>query len=173
MSAPAPVVSNSGPLIVLAKLNVLHLLKLLYGRVHIPQSVYNEVVVEGMRQGYEDAERLQLFLDQMGWRPEEVELATIPSDLWELALDQGERDTLALAQAIGDALVLMDESVGREAARARGLAARGSLGVLIEAYRRGFIEADQLRLYFEEIAHRRDIWINAELVERLAREVFG
>ena len=39
MSGLLPVVSNAGPLMVLAKLNVLHLLKQPYGRVHFPRSV--------------------------------------------------------------------------------------------------------------------------------------
>lgn len=50
----SPVVSDASPLMVLAKLNVLHLLKELYGEVYFPQSVYEEVVIEGVRQGYED-----------------------------------------------------------------------------------------------------------------------
>ena len=45
------------PLMALAKLNLLHLLKALYGRVYFARSVYDETVVEGMRQGYEDARR--------------------------------------------------------------------------------------------------------------------
>lgn len=49
MNAGSPVVSNAGSLIVLAKLNLLHLLKELYGRVHIPRSVYDETVTEGLR----------------------------------------------------------------------------------------------------------------------------
>ena len=171
MNVSVPVVSNAGPLMVLAKLNLLHLFKELYGRVHIPRSVYDETVTEGMRQGHEDARTLHLFLNQVGWNPEDVDPAGIPTDLREAHLDVGERDTLALALALGHALVLMDETVGRQMARARGLAVRGSLGVLIEAYRRDLIGADQLRLYFGDIALRRDIWINPALVERLLREV--
>jgi len=37
------VVSNAGPLMVFSKLNVLHLLKGLYGRVEFPLSVYPNV----------------------------------------------------------------------------------------------------------------------------------
>jgi predicted nucleic acid-binding protein len=48
---------------------------------------------------------------------------------------------------------------------------RGSLGVLIQAYRQKLIEADQLRLYFTEIADRHDIWISRVLVDRLQRDV--
>jgi predicted nucleic acid-binding protein len=154
-----------------AKLNLLHLLKALYGRVYFARSVYDETVVEGMRQGHEDARTLHLFLDQMGWHPDEVGPADMPSELREAHLDQGEMDTLALAERLHSGLVLMDETVGRQTARERGLAVRGSLGVLVEAYQRGLIEADQLRLYFEEMARRQDIWINPALVERLLTEV--
>lgn len=173
MSTRVSVVGNAGPLMVLAKLNLLHLLKELYSYVYIPHSVYDEVVIEGMRQGYEDARTLYLFLNQMGWSPEDVEPAAIPADLREVHLDRGERDTLALASALGGALVLMDETAGRKAARARGLTVRGSLGILIEAHRQGVIEADQLRLYFAEIARRQDIWISQALVERVLQEVLG
>jgi len=158
---------------VLAKLNLLHLLKELYGCVHIPHSVYDEVVVEGMRQGYEDARTLFLFLNQVGWGPEDVDALAITADLEEAGLDQGERDTLAMAIALGSALVLMDEAAGRKVARDRGLTVRGSLGVLIESYRRGLVGADQLRLYLAEIARRQDIWISPALVERLLHEVLG
>lgn len=88
---------------------------------------------------------LQIFLNQSGWSPENVEPATIPADLREAHLDQGERDTLVLAAALGGALVLMDETTGREAARALGLTVRGSL--------------------------RHDIWISRALVDRLQRDV--
>lgn len=171
MSASAPVVSNAGPLVVLAKLNLLHLLRELYGRICFARSVYDEVVVGGMRQGYEDARTLRLFLDQMGWHPEEVDPADISADLREARLDRGERDTLALAASLGSPLVLIDETVGRQIARERGLTVRGSLGILVEAYQRGLIQADQLRLYFDEMTSRQDIWINPALVERLLQEI--
>ena len=173
MNVNAPVVCNAGPLMALAKLNLLHLLKELYGHVHIPRSVYDETVTEGMRQGYEDARTLFLFFNQVGWSPQDIDLASIPADLRESHLDRGERDTLALAVALGNALVLMDEDAGRKVARARGLAVRGSLGILIQAYRRDTIGSDQLRLCFAEIIRRQDIWINPALVERLLREVLG
>ena len=50
---------------------------------------------------------------------------------------------------------------------------RGSLDVLVEAYRRGLIEPDQLRLHMTELASRNDIWISPALVKRLLNEVFG
>ena len=168
-----PVVSNAGPLMALAKLNLLHLLKELYGRVHFALSVYEETVIEGVRQGYEDAGRLRSFLGQMRWRPQQVGSAEMPAELLEAHLDRGERDTLALAISLNSTLVLMDETAGRQSVREQGLAVRGTLGVLIEAYRQELISADQLRLYLGEAARRQDIWVNRALVERLMQEVFG
>jgi hypothetical protein len=171
--AEPPVVSNAGPLIVLAKLNLLHLLRELYGYVSIPRSVYDEVVHEGIRQGHEDARRLLLFFQQAQWNPDEGNETATPSSLREALLDQGERDTITLALTLEDPLILMDEIVGRRIAREQGLRVRGTLGVLIEAYQRGVIGEDDLRAHFAEIATRRDIWINGDLVERLLQQLFS
>ncbi len=172
MSVGAVVISNAGPLMVLAKLNLLHLLKFLYGQVGFSRSVYAETVIEGMRQGYDDACRLESFFRMEDWTPQEIDLATMSPDLREAHLDAGERDTLGLAVAASNALVLMDESEGREIARKHGVRVRGSLGVLVEAYQRGLIGADQLRACLAEMARREDIWVSRALVERLLGEVF-
>lgn len=87
----AVVVSNAGPLIALAKLNLLHLLPVLYGQVYFTQSVYDETVSEGQRYGHEDARTLGLFLLQSQWQPESVDLTTAPESLQKALLDKGER----------------------------------------------------------------------------------
>jgi predicted nucleic acid-binding protein len=163
------VVSNAGPLLVLAKLNVLHLLKRLYGRIYIPQAVYEETVVVGLRRGYEDAHILKLFLDQVNWLPTPMSL---PPTIAALKLDQGEQESLALAVSL-KALLLMDEELGRMEARQRGLTVRGSLGVLVTAYDQGIVAADQLRLYFEQITSRNDIWISPALCRRVLFKVLA
>jgi hypothetical protein len=47
-------VTNSGPLIVLAKIHHLHLLASLYGTLIVPRAVYREVVEIGRARGYPD-----------------------------------------------------------------------------------------------------------------------
>jgi len=156
----AVVVTNAGPLIALAKLNLLHLLEPLYGRVQISSAVYDEAVVAGVRQGFIDAYTLRGFMQQQAWEP--VSPVEIPADLQATPLDRGEQEAIALALA-GHGLLLIDEELARQQARQRGLTVRGTLGVLIEAYRRGLITADQLRLYFQQIQDRDDIWISPRL----------
>jgi len=164
------VVANAGPLMALAKLNLLHLLKQLYGQVQFPRSVYEEVVVKGIRRGFEDAHTLQRFLNQESWKPTEV--GDVPDELASSHLDRGERESIALALA-QDGLLLIDEERGRTVARRLGVKVRGTLGILIHAYRAGLITADQLRFYFGEIEERTDIWIAPALCRRLLREVLG
>jgi predicted nucleic acid-binding protein len=162
------VVINAGPLIALSKLNVLHLLKHLYTQVHIPRSVYEETVTEGLRSGYEDARTLHIFLNQEQWATVAVE--HLPTDLLTVGLDRGERDALALAGTLNCPL-LMDEERGRAVARERGIPVRGTLGVLVEAYQQNLITADQIRLYFAQIAQRSDIWISPTLCRRVLERV--
>lgn len=155
---------------VLAKLNLLHLLRILYGRVHFSASVYDEVVTQGLQRGYQDAETLELFMQQTQWSAESV----LPrNETEQLTLDRGERDTIALALNLEADLVLIDDQAARLAARALGLPVRGTLGVLIDAYHQNLIDAGQLQLYFAEIVRRSDIWINPTLVKRLAQELFS
>lgn len=56
-----PVVVDAGPLMVLAKLNLLHLLKHLYGEIIVAEAVYREVVDDGIRHGYPDAATLYQY----------------------------------------------------------------------------------------------------------------
>jgi predicted nucleic acid-binding protein len=167
---PQAIVADAGPLMALAKLNLLHLLKRLYVQVQFPRSVYEEIIVEGIQRGFEDAHTLQLFLSQEGWKPTDIN--DIPDSLASVHIDRGERDSIALALTL-NGLLLIDEEQGRKVARQQGLTVRGTLGVLIHAYRSGLITAEQLRFYFGQIEERDDLWISPTLCRHLLQEVLG
>lgn len=85
------VVSNSTPLISLAKIDRLDLLKAIFSRVQIPQGVYEEVVLEG--EGLAGAREVS----DAGWI-ETVEVSD-KSAVEELKgeLDKGESEAIVLA----------------------------------------------------------------------------
>ena len=91
------VVSNAGPLIALAKLGRLALLGQLYGCVLIPEEVYQEVVVNGMRFGAPDADVVQFFIDQGEIQVHPVEVAS-DDPLFAHGIDAGEIEAIALAR---------------------------------------------------------------------------
>jgi predicted nucleic acid-binding protein len=165
-----PVVSNAGPLMVLAKLNLLHLLKEVYGRVYFSGAVYAEVVQAGIRSGYQDAFTLRQFFNDSGWQPTSDVVLTVQQEAFHL--DLGEKESIALALSLRGSL-LMDEERGRRYARQSGLLVRGTLGTLVEAHSRGIISPDQLRLYFHQIESRPDIWISPSLTAQLLVRVLG
>lgn len=90
-------VTDSGPLIALAKLNHLRLLPAIYDLVLVPQAVYDEVITVGLRRGYPDANIADAFLRRMKWRP--VAAAdTLPELDAHVRLGRGEREALTLAK---------------------------------------------------------------------------
>ena len=147
MTAPT-VLCNAGPLMALGKLNRLDLLTDLYGEVQIPHAVYSEVVVQGLARGAPDALTVRLFWQHQGWPIVNVSEATLSAYTQPVILDPGEAEARA------------------EARRLR-LRPRGTLGVLVQAYRQGLLSFDQVELLIREIATRPDIWIGARLCGRV------
>lgn len=133
------VIINSGPLMALAKLGLIDLLPRLYGQVSFPTAVFAEVVVRGRERGYSDAFLVQLAIQQGKLKIVKVNEQDLPSDIQDLPLDAGEKQTLHIAQREKADLVLFDDEKVREEGKARGLNIKGTLGV------------------------REDIWISEEL----------
>lgn len=163
MNAPLAVLADAGPLMALGKLNRLDLLADLYGQVQIPRAVYTEVVTQGLARGAPDALTIRLFWQQQVWPVVEVAPAILAAYKPPVILGPGETEVLALAQSMSDPLVLLDDEVARAEARRLNLRSRGTLGVLVQAYRRGYLSFAQIDLLLQEIAARADIWISAKL----------
>jgi predicted nucleic acid-binding protein len=162
-----PVLVNAGPLIALGKLNRLPLLAQLFGKVHVPQAVFDEAVVEGARRNTPDALIIRLFLQHYSFPILDLsELASrsyVPA--WELGA--GERQLLALAQSFPAALVLLDDELAREEARRLGIPVKGTIGILVQAFREGLLDTEEVELLLLEIAARSDIWISEKLCRRV------
>jgi predicted nucleic acid-binding protein len=137
-------VSDSSPLIVLSKLGQLHLLRLLFERVFVPQEVHNEVVVFGV--GLPGASEVRAS----EWI--EVRALGSPSQLTALQeryrLGAGELGAIALAKQLSADTVLLDDLAARAAGKAEGLAVHGTLGILETSFRKGHLP--DLRAVFEQ-----------------------
>jgi hypothetical protein len=123
------VVSNTSPILNLAIIHRLELLRQQFGEVLIPPAVHEELKPDSELPG---APEVQTAL-QLGW----LRVAT-PSNLalvqtLALELDQGEAAAIALALDMKPDFILMDESEGRAKAPALGLRPVGVLGVLLRA----------------------------------------
>lgn len=150
------VFSNTTPFISLSSVRLLHLLPSIFGKVSVAASVVEECS-EGGRIVVPD-------LTGLTWvRVQAVESKLHLPALFEL--DRGERDTLLLAASHTQALVLMDEKLGRNMAEYMGLRVTGTLGVLAKARSMGLIPS------FLDAAHEmrvQGIYFHEALIDRIA-----
>ncbi len=165
------VLCNSGPLLALGKLSRLDLLAELYDEVQVPQAVYNEVVSHGLAHGAPDALIARIFWQRQGWPVVEVPPEVLSAFEPPVILDPGEREVLALAKTLTGPLVLLDDEVARAEARRLELRVRGTLGVLVQAFRSGLLSLSQVELLLNEIAARPDIWIGPKLCSQVLRSL--
>lgn len=129
------VVSNATPLIALARIDQLDLLRNLFGTIIIPQAVYEEVVT-----GAPDRPG-SVEVRQAGWIQTRSPTDQTKVDYLRADLDPGEAETLVLAEELAASWVLLDESKARLAAQFLGLKFIGTIGILLLAKRMGQITA--------------------------------
>jgi uncharacterized protein len=134
------VVSNASPLIALIRIGQLDLLRQLYSEIIIPEAVWHEVVVEGADQPGAEV------VSSASWIVRRIVTNRPLVHGLQQELDAGEAEAIALAVEIDDALLLMDERLGRDTARHFGIRYTGVVGVLIDAKHKGFIQAIQPHL---------------------------
>jgi len=130
-------VSDTGPLIALAKIAHLSILPQLgFDAVYIPFRVQRELLGKIGPESAAIDHALATFL-----RTTEAPTAPETIRLTLEGLDQGEAEVLSLAVSLGKtALVLLDDQAGRSAARHLGLSVTGTIGMLLLAKRRGLVE---------------------------------
>jgi uncharacterized protein len=123
------VVSDAGPLISLGRLDLLHLLPVLFASVQVPEQVLRECAA---RPNNPDAARITTAI-QSGWVWPCGVQAVEPG-----ALGRGERSAIARSLSIGAGL-LTDDHAARLHAQSLQLAVMGTLGVLIRAKHVGLL----------------------------------
>ena len=150
-------VVNASPLIFLAQIDALHLLKDLADEISVPFSVRDEVLVpKGQKSPIELPDWLRLRED-----------LPLPSEIAGWDLGAGESQVLAHALIAGSEAVL-DDFEARQCARALGVPVTGTLGVLLRAKESKLIPA--ARPLLQELL-RRGLYLSKELVDQALREV--
>jgi len=166
-------VSDSGPLMALAKLGVLSKVFLAYPTLTISETVYYEVVTSGSAIGAKDAAEVDKFCrsKQIVIFPS-TELKEVPLDMLS-ELHQGEIETIKIALQLSAGYVFIDDFDARQVAEenlqkmSAATTIKGTLGILVELYQKKLISKSQLNEYLEQIKRRRDIWISFRLCQKL------
>jgi len=158
---------NASPLIIFGKIQRIDILKRVYGKIKIAQSVYNEVVEKGLSKNAPDAllikEHIQnKEIDVYNLKEESLKKAELIEKIHP-QIDKGEAETIALAIQENEKPVLIDEKKAREAAKLNGLKPEGSLKTLIKAYQKNIITKDETMEILKQITSTK-FRISAEVI---------
>jgi predicted nucleic acid-binding protein len=157
------VVSDTSPILNLARIGRLELLPLLYHQVLIPSAVYEELMAS--RRDLPPA----IDLASQRWL-----IVAIPNDqkrVEELRenLDPGEAEAIVLAIERRANVLLVDERRARRTATAAGLTVIGLLGVVASAKRTGLI--DLAKPVLDELIQIARFWVGPDLYAEILAEL--
>lgn len=152
------IVSNTTPIISLLKIGKLQILKDLYGRISIPQEVYNEVEAGKSKKFYADLSKIEWI--------EIEEIQNVKSFSYFLDLDKGEAAAIILATEAEADLIILDETLGRFHARHAGLKVTGTVGILIKAKKSGYIT--ELKPLLLEL-RAKSVWLSDSFIEEILK----
>jgi predicted nucleic acid-binding protein len=154
------VVADTSPLNYLIQIHSEHILPALYTRVLVPNVVVDEL---------NHPRTLPAVRDWLAQAPSWLVVRDVISevDVTLARLDPGEREAIQLAKQEHADLLLMDERLGVQIAREQGLAVTGTLGVLVQATRRGLIEIEHALTDLQAT----DFRCSARVVEEVRRQV--
>lgn len=159
-SASVDLIVDAGPLIALARLNLLQLPSRMFARALVTDVVAAECLADP---AYPEFAPIQTALDQ-----ELLERLDCngpqPAAMWNL--DKGEASTIDLALRLGTA-VLVDDLAARRVARELKIPILGTCGLLLLAKRRGHVNA--LRPLLEQLIES-GYYLGDRLVKRVLQK---
>lgn len=155
------VISDNSVLSCLSEIGELDLLRRLYGRVTITETIRREAV----HPSAPEALRL-LFLKMPDW------VSVVPDESPYLeetgALDAGEASAITLAWRYRDScLLILDEKRGRKVASTLGLQITGTAGLLTDAAGAGLVDFEDVFSRLSQTAFR----LSLQVVETLRQSV--
>ena len=128
------IVVNSTPIILMQKIGHLDLLHKLYDKIFIAQAVYQEIIIDGS-----DKINGQDFLLANNWI-EVINVQNIDAKkMFATSLHAGEVETIILAMEKSANLCIFDDLLARKYAERFDLNVTGTLGMLITAKKKNYI----------------------------------
>ena len=162
------VVYDAGPLIHLAQIGQLQLLKNLFKRISITAKVKNETVDEGINHGFVDAQIIGKAI-QDGWITIEYVCENPSGSIERLVtgenISHADAETLLLAKN-KNAELLVDDKVVADLAKMYGLRIWNTWTILLESLGEGFIEIQDINKAINELGQKRH-----KLSEKQAEEI--
>ena len=154
------VIVNSTPIIALASIDKISLLKELYGKIYIPEAVLDEITIK-------PGSKAQLSIKSSDdWITIKTIRNTEAKKFFKVQLHDGEVEVMILGGELRADTLIIDDYIAREYAKYLGFKVTGTLGVILKSKEKGIIDCVKL-LVDELIAN--GIYIEDKLYENILR----
>lgn len=124
------IISDTGPILSLVKINQLEVLNSLFQKIFIPEAVWQELI---QTDDIKEKEKLEFFFKS------KVKKITHINNIIPIT-DQGELEAIRLYQETGADLLLIDDKRSKKVAQELKIKCIGTLGILYEAKEQGIIK---------------------------------
>lgn len=128
------VVVNTTPLIALSHVGQLDLLKYMYGEIIIPEAVYRELSVKT------ESVCKKAVDSSLDWIRVDKIQNQLAKSMYKTQLHDGEVEVMILSKEIDADVVIIDDANAKKHAKYLDLPVTGTLGILIKAKQKGYIE---------------------------------
>ena len=156
------IISNSSPLILLAKVNKLSILEKLYRRISIPYEVYNEAVIKGKKENYSDAALLEDYLNKSIFVINLTTEHKEEAEKLKKIIGSGESEAIVLCLQEKAKLLLVDNLEPRKIAQIKGIKCRSTPGILLEALKNKIMTFDEYKSAIKELS--KYAWLSGDVV---------
>ena len=143
------VVSDSTPLIYLAKIGRLNLLRGVFEKIYIPEAVFNEAVTQGKELNMSDAfiieKAVGIWIIKEQVEPKvDAEFRFLDTNT---KLGSGEKEALKLCKQLNAVYFIADDREARRVSRILNIKPIGTCGILIQTFRQASItEGEALQI---------------------------
>lgn len=152
------VISDTTAITNLYQIDLLLILKELYGQVLIPEAVYHELSILPAQ---------KKLIDQQGWiKVCQVKDVELTNELLK-EIHRGEAEAITLAKEKKSELLIIDESKGRLVAKRLGITITGILGILLIAKKKGIILS--VKTYMDDLIEKANFHVSKGLYNRILR----
>lgn len=156
------IISNSSPLILLAKINKLSVLERLYKKISIPYEVYNEVIAKGKKENYSDAALIERHINEVIFVTNLNKEYVKEAEKLKRVIGSGESEAIALCLQEKAKLLLIDNLEPRKIAQTKRIKCRSTPGILFEALKNGIIAFDEYESAIKELS--KYAWLSGDIV---------
>ena len=115
------VISNTTPIIALSSIGQLELLKKMYGKVYLPQAVYDEIMIK------KDSTAAKEIISNESWILKTTVNDKFTKQILSSSIHIGEAEVIALANEIKADLVILDDYLARQYAEKVNIKMTGTI----------------------------------------------